>query len=833
MTGAFVLGEVTAYWIGKMAETGDGPYGALLLITILILAAGVYTAASEHFLSYKKIVLLCLFAVTGLFRMGQELKPWPLETLLAQEKRLPVKAVGRLVEEKTKNGMVTLILSQAALHLPGGEGGGEFHLPCVMVSLKEEDLRREDTQDLQDTRDTRDAQEEALREGSWEGAAPGMTVSVSGQAELFEGPRNPGEFDYRLYNRSKKLRVKIRGRDAALTDRRVPPYRRLINVTRSKAEAVLEQFCEPEDMGIYRALLLGDQTLLSGEVRELYQESGIAHLLAVSGLHVSLIGMGLYGLLRRFGIGYGGSGALAGAVLLFYGGLTGFGPSVFRALAMILCAFLASYLGRTYDLLSAAALSLFLLVFHSPYQLFAGGVQLSYGAVAAVGLGNEISRGWNRKGKTLWISFCIQIVTYPILLYHFFQFPVYSILLNLIVLPLMAYVVGSGLCAVFLGALAQQAAVLAPLSVLGGAAASLFGRAAVGALGTGHYLLQFYRLCCELSLKLPFHTLTPGRPALLKILFYYLFLAVIFYNVGAVLKKSGRRGGVRLLSACLICVLFLAVNPHFGFEADILDVGQGDGIFLEAGGRRILVDCGSAQLKNVGKNRLVPFLKSRGITHLDYVFVTHGHLDHISGIRYLLEDGEIPIDLLVFSCLSREDEACAELAGLQEKAGGRFAFMEAGQSITSGRLALTCLYPAPTDRADDKNDQSLVLLASYGEFHLLLTGDLEEDGEEQLLEEHKDILPQEITVLKAGHHGSKTSTTRELLDRLKPGAAILSYGEGNTYGHPSKEVTDRLKRLGIPAWETARSGMISIWTDGGRMKIKGFINRKSGQPPPP
>lgn len=820
MTGAFVLGEVTAYWIGKMAERGDGPYGPLLFITILIMAAGIYAAAGKSFVSHKKILLLCLCAAAGLFRMGQELKPWPLEILLEQEKGLAVQAEGRLEEEKTKNGMVTLILSKAVLHLPEGEGGGGFHLPRVMVSIKEEDLYRDDSK-------------EEAKEDSWAGAAPGMTVSVSGRAELFEGPRNPGEFDYRLYNRSKKLRVKIRGRDASLTHRSVPPYRQLINRTRQKAEAVLEQFCEPEDMGIYRALLLGDQTLLSGEVRELYQESGIAHLLAVSGLHVSLIGMGLYGLLRRFGMGYGGSGVLAGAVLLFYGGLTGFGPSVFRALAMILCAFLASYLGRTYDLLSAAALSLFLLTFDSPYQLFAGGVQLSYGAVAAVGLGNELSRGFNRKGRTLWISFCIQIVTYPILLYHFFEFPVYSFILNLIVLPLMAYVVGSGLCAVFFGALAQQAAVLAPSFVWSRAAALFLGKAAVGALGTGHYLLQFYGFCCELSLKLPFHTLTPGRPALLKIVLYYLFLALIFCQVGAWLEKSGNKGRVKLFGACFLCVLLLAVNPRYGFEADVLDVGQGDGIFLEAGGKRILVDCGSAQLKSVGKNRLIPFLKSRGITRLDYVFVTHGHLDHVSGIRYLLEEGGIPIDLLVFSCLSRGDETCEELAGLQEKAGGRVAFMEAGQSLADGRLELTCLYPAPGDRADDKNDQSLVLLASYGEFHLLLTGDLEENGEEQLLEAHKAILPQGITVLKAGHHGSKTSTTKELLNRFNPGGAILSYGEGNTYGHPSKEVVDRLEGRGITVWETAESGMISIWTDGRRMKIKGFINRKSGQPPPP
>lgn len=825
MTGAFVLGEVTAYWIGKMAEHGNGLRGILVFISIFILAAALYSAAGalsripmkdgrEPFLTggtCRILLLLWVCAAAGFFRMGQEGKPLPLEALLEQENSLPVQAEGRLTEEKSKNGMITLILSKVTLHLQE-EGGGKLFLPRVMISLKEENWIPGE-------------------------AVPGMKVRVSGRAELFEGPRNPGEFDYRLYSRSKKLRVKIRGRDAWVTDQNAPPFGRLIKAVRHKAESALEQFCEPEDRGIYQALLLGDQTLLSEEVRELYQESGIAHLLAVSGLHVSLIGMGLYGLLRRFGIGYGGAGALAGTVLLFYGGLTGFGPSVFRALAMILCTFLAAYLGRTCDLLSAAALSLFFLAFDSPYQLFAGGVQLSYGAVAAVGLGNEVSRGWSRKSQTLWISFCIQIVTYPILLYHFFEFPVYSIFLNLIVLPLMAYVVGSGLSAVFLGVLAQQAEHLMQMlswgSGWGSGLSHVLGAAAVGALGSGHYLLKFYGFLCEAFLRLPFHSLTPGRPALLKILLYYLLLAVFFYQAKERIERGGLRGRAGSLGICFICILLLAVNPRFGFEAAVLDVGQGDGIFLEAGGTRLLVDCGSAQLKNVGKNRLIPFLKSRGITHLDYVFVTHGHLDHVNGIRHLLEEGRIPVELLVFSSLSREDQTCGELAALQEAAGGRVAYMEAGQSLMEGKLTIDCLYPSPSDQAGDKNDQSLVLLASYGDFRLLLTGDLEEYGENQLLEIHQDRLPPAITVLKAGHHGSKTSTTEELLTRLSPGAAILSYGEGNTYGHPSKEVVNRLNRHGVPVFKTAESGMISIWTDGKRMKIKGFISGKSGQPPPP
>ena len=161
-------------------------------------------------------------------------------------------------------------------------------------------------------------------------------------------------------------------------------YRQAQGFKRAAGRAV-EAVFGPEDQGIYRAVLLGDRSMLPEEDETLFQDSGIAHILAVSGLHVSLIGFGLFGLLRKMGAGFAKAGLYAGAALVFYGGVTGFGPSVYRAVFMLLCSFAAMRLGRTYDLLSAMALSLLLLLWDSPLLLTSGGLQLSYGAVAAIG----------------------------------------------------------------------------------------------------------------------------------------------------------------------------------------------------------------------------------------------------------------------------------------------------------------------------------------------------------------------------------------------------------------------------------------------------------------
>lgn len=763
---------------------------AVIVLAVAVLMAGVFLW--QTFGSYReRLLFVGLIFLLGAARMSSVLPKTPLEMVLEDEGKVAIVAVGTLKTESVKGDSCTLILKQATVWL----NGEEYQEPFVMVWTE------------------RESWEEMLQHSQKMTGNAGIQVRVKGRAEAFEGARNPGEFDYALYYKSQRLSCRIRADSLEHFGTGNPPLWKAVSQFRAFVSETLSALCGDEDRGIFEAVLAGNKAELSEDIRVLYQKNGIAHLLAVSGLHVSLIGMGFYGILRRSGLGYGWAGLLSTALLLFYGCVTGFGPSVFRAILMITCSFFAAYLGRTYDLLSALSFALVLLAISSPFLLFTSGLQLSFGAVFSIAVASEVLSVWKKEAninsyiQNFLTSLFIQILTYPIILYHFFEFPVYGIFLNLLVIPFMAYVAASGIASLFLYGTYKLFRALP------------FFYAAAGAMGTGHYILAFYNLLCRLAETLPFYSLTVGRPSLVKIFLYYgMILWAAFPNSRALLGKK-----THFFAVSALAVFLISISPVRDFQITFLDVGQGDGIVMQTGSCNILVDGGSSQVKNLGKQRLVPFLKCKGISELDYVFVSHGDLDHISGVQYLLEEPTgIGVKNIVFSGMSREDKSCQRLSELAVQKGTRVWYMEAGQVISQGDLSLTAVYPPGGSANADKNEQSLVLLVRYGDFSMLLTGDVEQEGEQWLSTYGKNWISGRITVLKVAHHGSGSSTGSLFLKTVQPKIAVLSYGEGNSYGHPASEVVAELRDVGAEILRTAESGAITMVTDGKKLRIKGY-----------
>lgn len=642
----------------------------------------------------------------------------------------------------------------------------------------------------------------------------GNRLQVAGTWSESKRARNPGGFDAWLYSRAMKLDFRMFAETGAVTDVRYSRYREGLRQISRWAGYILEQITAGEDTGIYQAAILGDKTGLEESVRDMYQQNGIAHLLAISGLHMSLIGMAFYHVVRRLGAGFGWAGVAGALLVVSYGAMTGGSASVVRASVMLLCSFGAAYLGRTYDLLSALGLACVLLLWDSPYLITQAGVQLSFGAVLGIGGMTQSCEQFSpqsEKGKVVWkgmsASLCVQLITMPIILYHFFQVPLYGVLLNLVVIPLMGYVVAAGIAGIFAGAVSLQVGIFV--------------------VGTGHYILAFYRMLCQVFERLPWSNLILGRPEAWQIAGYYLVLGIVWLGAAKGWLRRRLVAAVGLLAACVI----LLPLPVKGLEVTFLDVGQGDGICLRTNGETVLVDGGSTDERKLGEYTLEPFLKSKAVTRIDYAWVSHADQDHISGLFYLLEESrDIQIENLMLPASGREDEAYQPLCSLVRQRGGTVFWVERGDVLEVGGVTYTCLSTGAMDAAADRNEQSMVLRVEVGEFHMLLTGDMSADGEQALLEDAamRGYLS-DTPILKLAHHGSRFSNSEPWLEAVKPIWAVASYGKDNRYGHPHKEVRERLGKQGTSLWETAECGAVQVWTDGEVVRWERYRSGEAAQ----
>lgn len=682
---------------------------------------------------------------------------------------------------------------------------------------------------------------------------PGNTLSIKGMLQCLERATNPGQFDEKSYYREKNIYYKLTAQSIQCIN---PHYDRLqygLGHIRDRLQGVYQSCLPLEDSGILSAMLLGEKSLLDREQKELYTASGIGHLLAISGLHITLLCTVFYGLLSRlYLLPRPVPLAATLAFLIGYGMMTGFGISTNRAVIMMCFSLMAGCLGRSYDAWTAMSCSAIVILLQKPYAIFSCSFLLSYSATAGLllilpllqsiieGSGEERDRKKRRKkqrqkeflanhtpfvnivyqgiqyllkksGGLLLASTSIWLATLPVMLYFFYELPTYGILINLLVLSL--------------------APVLMVSAFAGGAAGLLFLPAARLLLLPAHWILLFYQKICTLSLRLPSPIQVFGRPQPYQILLYYGILAAALYTLRLSTDRqaSGRQGISLFLVIFSICLLCRRPLPD-GLQVTLLDVGQGDCILIRTDtGKNILVDGGSSSVSQVGRYRILPFLKYHGISTIDYMIVSHEDADHISGQLELLEAAKQK-KILIGCCLLPEPsrESTGEgYASLLEKAAAAdvpTGYIHKGDSLRLGNLSLDCLHPERGFPASSANAYSTTLSLRYGSFSMLLTGDLEKEGETALFNELQKKAPAGgYTVLKVAHHGSKHSTSQELLALLSPKISLISCGKNNRYGHPHKELTNRLAEAGSTTLQTDRQGAVSLKTDGQTLSLTSWI----------
>jgi len=660
-------------------------------------------------------------------------------------------------------------------------------------SEKDRTCRTQSPSEKQDRDPTADRHLETAR------PLPGERIEVYGKISPVEAPRNEGVFDFHLYYRTISVHGSMYGTSFRVIGGEPKPFARGLQELRLRMGDILDQLLPPQDAGIYRALLTGDKSAMDEDIRSLYQENGIAHILAVSGLHLSILGLGVYELLRHFGRSKAASGSVAALLIISYGILTGCSGSALRAVLMLLLRFLAAAVGRSYDMLTAMAAAALFLLWKEPFMLFGAGFQLSFLAVLAIGLCHVLPAPKHPLLEGLWLSFYLQLLTLPVILFHYFRFPLYGIFLNLIVLPLMGCVIYSGVFGVGLFALSEKLATIA--------------------VGVGHWILRLYTFLCTRCATLPYSSLLLGRPSMHSILLYYTALGVVTWALAE--RHAAERSGLaacRLPLPCIVLPLLLSLlclpakQPQ-GLEITALDVGQGDGFILRNQGLVMSVDGGSTSDQRLGENVLVPYLESQGIGHIDLALITHCDADHYSGIQYLLEEEpKMSIGELLLPRVAMQDARYDALRDAADARDVRIRYFGQGDCIDLGEVEIRGYYPAGTERLEAANDHSIGMLLRASDFQMLFTGDMDEDCERQMLAAlwEADAGYPKIDVLKAGHHGSHTSTSEALLAALRPDYAILSYGVGNDYGHPHAETRERLRRYDVKMLETGVMGEIRI-----------------------
>lgn len=640
----------------------------------------------------------------------------------------------------------------------------------------------------------------------------------------FQKARNAGNFDeegyYRSMGISGKFQIQKKG-ELQILDDSFDAERQWLYEIRQRIRHIFQTILErdADKAGLFSAIVLGDRSGVESEVKTLYQKNGIAHILAVSGLHISLIGMGLFKILRKqFYIPV--SAILSGSVMILFCILSGGSASAIRATVMFLLRMVAQMRGKTFDLLTGLSIAGMLLLFTNPLNLTNSAFLLSFGAILGLGLTGHMTEAFlsirSDAGKAFCASFSVFLMTAPILMSVYYEISLFSILLNLAVIPLMSLILGSG--------------------ILGGVSGLLSLAVARFSIGMGTFLLSFVEILCRILDHLPFLVLITGAPGNVRILLFYGLLlsgTAIFgraarrervrssFGKGKVLsgKDEGasdlkKRGLRKKFIFCVwVVVLFLILfvkMPQRDLRITFIDVDQGDCILLEMpSGDVALIDGGSSSVAEVGSRRMESALKYLGIAEIDYAFISHTDRDHLSGLLELMQESGAGSICIHHLCLPEFEETENQRL-LLDAAGEKeipVMFLSAGMSFSFGDVQLSCLHPFAGRVYPDANAASCVLSLTYGDYSALFTGDLGQDGEQELLHHYSSL---SHDLLKVGHHGSRDASSDAFLKAVSPKMAVISAGVKNPYGHPHPETMERLERCGAQSYVTAERGQITV-----------------------
>lgn len=645
----------------------------------------------------------------------------------------------------------------------------------------------------------------------------GSELTFTGRLTLPKGVRNPGGFNYRRYLAQKGVSASVfaSGR-ITRGDRRGGFFLiRAGQAVKARIVDVIDRSLPRQQAGLLNGMLIGYREGLSQEVTGAFSDAGLTHIMAVSGANIVFLIMPLAFLFKRLKLGNRVSGILIIAFLVFFIFITGFEPSVLRAVVMATVILAAGMLNRETDVYTTIAFAAMLLLTISPYMLFDVGFLLSFAATLSL----VLFYGTIKKLLTcrfipsgiaavLAATMAAQLGVLPVTLAYFNRVSLISVLSNLLAVPLLEFITILGMFMAVLGQI------------------SIFFSQVLGYINC--VLLSAVLYITKISASIPFASVTTVTPPVAAIILYYSSLwFLLWYRPLKNIRLRPVHIGAPVAVAAVLLVAPLLIPGKL--EVVFLDVGQGDSSFIRTcTGKNILLDGGGSTDPNVaskvGETTVAPFLLDQGVTALEAVIASHAHADHIQGLYTVLE--QFRVEELIIPRMEDEKEF-SHLLKLAEDRSVKVVRCGRGDRIRlDAKTVFDVLSPSPAMSSENTslNNTSLVLKLHYGTADVLFTGDAEAEAEQDMLE---GGMPLDAEVLKVGHHGSSTSTGREFLERIGPAAAVISVGRNN-FGHPSPGTLALLKEEGVQIFRTDECGAVVLTSRGGDVRLKRTVEPGEG-----
>ncbi|MCR5590293.1 MAG: ComEC/Rec2 family competence protein [Lachnospiraceae bacterium] len=817
--------------------------------------------------SRRPMCFVCLLFLAAVYFFSGMSPPEPSFSVDEYDGRT-VTVSGTVADRQIKNQTFQIYLKDVSFHDDIGQGTKKTAFPDKSSGI----IVKTDTQTLA------------------EYARLGSRIEARGIFAPFDVPTCEGQFDSRNY-------YMIRGYEGQLKRARILKKSESYGILtenlrriRDGSFGILKESMSEDDASLVAAMTLGDKSGLDRDIKDLFQNAGISHILALSGLHIASVGMALLSFLKRLGMRVKAAALLSGTVIGLYSIMTGLSTSTVRAMLMFALSVVSVIAGRTYDLMSAAALSAVLIVIENPGYLYDSGFLMSFGAVIGIACifpvfdripvilrisdfprrqSGPVSEKLINLYRAVCITVSVTVATLPVTASSFMQISLCSVLINLIVIPLMGVVLFTGFSGIIVGWTGLNPAVILKIT---------------------HYILWLYKYLGKISEKIDGNMLITGKPEKWQSITYVtiVILAVISNNIVLGRKnknntyaknvdRSGRRNllndacnpktdiykityvtenisdrrrkkrkNILVMTATIAmfgtAAVIITWHPRKEVEIRNIDVGQGDcALIIGDGIPSVMIDGGSSDVKLVGTYRILPVLKANRVPVVDYCVLTHMDNDHVNGMIELLEESGCPVRIrnivVSYPVWSKSSENFERLERAADNKGCRIVSVSAGDVIKAGDMSMTIISPGPEGASvsgssvpsTDENDNSIVFRLDHTDRDGGRFSALFTGDISENVEKKLSDRIGRVTYLKVAHHGSRYSSSDAFLSKVMPKVSVISSGEGNSYGHPHAETLERLAETGSVILRTDKMGEIIIKYDDGVMTRRTVLDDQLGK----